>query len=230
MNQATNNRLLLPYVAPYFAYVCIASFLSDVVPIHVNYALRIAVTLPLLLWGWKWYIPLTPNQKGTSALLSGILYGVAGCFLWILLLTPFVDTAAAEPWSTGAFVLRFTAAGLLVPVFEEFMIHGFAFRLALQWDQCRKQQDPEPLHTALSERSINSVANNAWSWPAVLITSIVFMIGHAFAEWPAAFAYCLLITLVLIREKSLLPCIIAHGTTNILLGLYVIATGSWYLW
>ncbi|MGA7827253.1 MAG: CPBP family glutamic-type intramembrane protease [Geobacteraceae bacterium] len=36
--------------------------------------------------------------------------------------------------------------------------------------------------------------------------------------------------LLLYRTKSLSACILAHGLTNLALGIYVLQTGKWYFW
>ncbi len=225
-----NRRLLLPYVAPYFAYVCVASLFQDVVSVELNYVLRIILAGGLLYWGWRWFIPLRVTGNPATSLLLGVLYGIVGCVLWILLLLPFVAPGTASTWSGTGILLRLVAAGFLVPVFEELMVRGYAFRLALQWDQCRKAMITDPLYTALHERSIDDVTPGTWSWPAVLISTVVFMIGHAVPEWPAAIVYGLLMCRLMILQKNLLACVIAHATTNILLAGYIYLTGSYHLW
>lgn len=225
-----NRRLLFPYAAPYFAYVLIASLLGDIVSEELNYILRILAATGLLFWARHWYIPLSGTKTVLSSLVSGTVFGLAGCLLWVVLLTPFTDPATASPWSTTGFLLRFFSAGFLVPLFEELMIRGYAFRLALQWGECRKKRISHPLHAALHERSINDVQPGDWSWTAVIISTLVFMIGHGIPEWPAAIAYGLLMSLLLIRQKDILACILAHGITNITLAVYILVTGSWHLW
>ena len=225
-----NRSLLLPYAAPYLTYVLIASLLGDVVSDEINYILRILAAVGLLIWGWRWYIPLTGTKPLFSSMLQGGIFGIVGCAAWILLLLPFTEAAEATPWSSSGFALRVFSAGLLVPVFEELMIRGFAFRLALQWDQCRREKIEDPLYTALHERSINDLKPGEWSWAAVIISTLVFMIGHGIPEWPAAIVYGLLMSFLLIRQKDLIACIIAHGVTNLSLAAYVSLTGSWQLW
>ena len=225
-----NRHLILPYAAPYLAYVFIASVLGDVVSVEINYLLRFVVTGALLIWAWKWYIPLSGPRSLLSSLVNGCIFGFIGCVLWIFCLLPFTDPETATPWSSTGFVLRLISAGLLVPVFEELMVRGFAFRLALQWDRERQKKNDAPLHTALHEQSINDLDSAQWSWAAVIISTLVFMIGHAVSEWPAAVVYGLLLCFLLIKQKDLLSCIVAHGTTNILLAIYVVLTGSWHLW
>ncbi len=225
-----NKRLLLPYVAPYFSYVFIASVFQDVVSHEINYILRIIASGGLLYWARNWYLPIRGPKSISSSITTGTVFGIIGCILWIVLLIPFTSGENASPWSTTGFLLRLSTAGLLVPLFEELMIRGFAFRLAYQWYECRLQKVEDPLSTALHERSINDVEPGEWSWAAVVISTLVFMIGHAYAEWPAAIAYGLLISFLLIKQKDLLSCIIAHGVTNICLAVYVYTTNSWQLW
>ncbi len=224
-----NKRLLVPYVAPYLAYTAIASIFQDLVSKEVNYLLRIIITGGLLLWAKNWYISFTDSKPAASSLGLGCLFGIIGCLLWVLLLLPFTSDGDTTPWSTTGFILRLFSAGLLVPIFEELMIRGYAFRLAFQWNDCRTNNIEEPLTTALHDRSINDVKISDWSWPAVLISTLVFTIGHAVPEWPAAIAYSLLLSYLLIKQ-NLLACIIAHSVTNIALAAYIYTTGSWQLW
>ncbi len=225
-----NRQLLLPYALPYLAYVAIASLLGDILPKELNYALRLIVVTGLLVWAWRWYFSLTGPRSPLVSALVGTLVGLVGAALWIVLLKPFVDAEEATPWSTSAFFLRLTAAGLLVPIFEELMMRGYIFRLALQWDQERKSGDAAPLQTALDDRSINDITPGAWSWPAIFIATVVFAAGHHTSEWPAAIAYGLLMSWLWVNRKDLLSCIVAHGVTNVALAGYVFITGHWQYW
>jgi membrane protease YdiL (CAAX protease family) len=160
----------------------------------------------------------------------GILAGVAGLILWIALLTPFVSIGDGKSWSQSAFILRLLAAGFLVPVFEEVLMRGFIFRLALQWDEARKSKATDALSIAMDQRSVNDVQPGAWSWAAIIVSTLVFTLGHTTPEWPASIAYGLLMAGLYIFRRDLLSCIVAHGVTNIGLAIYVYQTGKWYLW
>lgn len=224
-----NKRLLLPYAAPYFAYTAIATIFQDHVSKEVNYILRIIVTGGFLFWARNWYISLTDSRSISTSIFHGVTYGIVGCIVWIILLVPFTKSGDVSPWSNAGFLLRLFSAGLLVPIFEELMIRGYTFRLAYQWNECRVSKIEEPLSTALHDRSINDVKPGSWSWAAIVISTLVFTAGHAVVEWPAAVAYSLLLTYLLIRQ-NLLACIVAHSVTNIILAIYVYSTGSWQLW
>jgi hypothetical protein len=226
----TNRQLILPYAAPYLAYVGIASLPVTLVTTEINYLFRLTLVPLLIVWAWRWYCPLRGPRAPLGSILAGIAAGLVGLFLWIGLLTPFVHAEGASPWSWHGFLLRLVSAGLVVPLFEELMMRGFALRLALQWHQARTAREPEPLHIALDQRSINDVAAGAWSWPAVLLSTAAFTAGHAMAEWPAAVAYGLLMAWLWVSRKDLIACITAHAVTNIALALFVHVTGSWHFW
>lgn len=233
MNQGlTNRELMLPYFAPYFAYVGIASMLGDIISIELNYLFRIIVVTPLIFWAWKWYVPISIDGQRFLSIVWGFGAGLAGCVLWCLLLAPFIEQSGAggEPWSTQSFFLRLFAATLLVPVFEEIAIRGYVLRLALQWDQGRRRKMAEPLLEALDKSSLFDVKNGDWTLPAILLSSLAFTLGHNPVEWVAAFAYSLLMSWLWIRRGDLLSCIVAHGTTNLALALFVFYTGKWGFW
>lgn len=225
----SNRKLVLPYIAPYLAYVFIASALQDYVSIEVNYALRIVVCTMLLIWAWKWYVSLKGPHSVVGSIFYGFLAGILGLFLWILFLTPFVDPQASEPWSSNSIGLRMVAAGCLVPVFEELLMRGFVLRFAYQWLEARKNHQ-DALHYSLDQQSIDTVLPGSWSWGAVGISAVVFAMGHHHVEWPAAIVFSLLMSFLWVWRKDLLVCIVAHSVTNITLALYVVLTGSWHLW
>lgn len=225
-----NRRLVLPYAAPFMAYVLIASLFGDLLSKELNYILRIVLTSSLLVWAWKWYFPLGGPKSPLVSALWGGLVGIVGIIIWIVTLIPFADPEAAESWSMSAFTLRLLAAGLLVPLAEEILMRGFVFRLALQWWEGKAHKEDEPLAIALDEKSVNDVQPGAWSWMAVIISTIAFASGHHMYEWPAAICFGLLMSVLWIVRKDLISCIVAHGVANIVLAIYVLQTDSWYLW
>ena len=226
----SNRQLALPYAAPYLAYVGIASLFSSVLSPEINYLLRIVVVGLLLVWAWRWYCPLRGPYPLAGSLLYGAAAGLVGLVIWLGLLAPFVQPSSATPWSSTAFLLRLLSAGLLVPVFEELIMRGFIFRLALHWDQARRNRERDPFHVALDQRSINTVGPGHWSWAAVAVSTLAFASGHAPREWPAAIAFGLLMALLWMHRKDLLTCITAHAVTNLTLAAYVAATGNWQYW
>lgn len=225
-----NRRLILPYAAPFMAYVLVASLFGDVLSPELNYSLRILLTFALLVWAWRWYFPLRGPASPLVSALWGGLVGLVGIIIWIVTLIPFADTEASEPWSASAFTLRLIAAGFLVPFAEEILMRGFVFRLALQWWEGKKQKEDEPLAIALDEKTVNDVKPGAWSWMAVIVSTAAFASGHHIYEWPAAICFGLLMSMLWIFRKDLISCIVAHSVANIVLAIYVLQTDSWYLW
>ena len=226
----TNRQLIVPYILPYFAYVGIASVPVSVLGREASYGLRLVAVSLLLLWARRWYCSLRGPRPAWASAAWGAGAGIAGAALWVALLAPFVSADGAQAWTPTAFWLRFAAAGAVVPFFEELMMRGFVFRLALQWDQERRKGSRAALQDALDGRSLDEVRPGEWSWAAVLVSTAVFAAGHGVAEWPAAVAYGLLMCGLWVWRGDLVSCIAAHAATNAALALYVLGTGQWQYW
>lgn len=226
----SNRQLILPYAAPYFAYVGIASLHSPHLSVEANYLLRLITVSILLFWAWRWHCSLRGPNSPFVSILVGAGAGLIGMILWIALLSPFVKPGNTPPWSLDAFMLRLLSAGLLVPIFEELMMRGFVFRVALQWDRAKKKSAKDPLHIALDKQSVNEVAPGDWSWVAVVLSTLAFTTGHVLHEWPAAAAFGLFMAFLWTYRKDLITCITAHAVTNVTLALYVFSTGNWHYW
>lgn len=98
--------------------------------------------------------------------------------------------------------------------------------LAFQWGEARRQKKDMPLQFSLDEKNINDVPPGAWSWSAVIISTLVFASVYHFYESPASIIFGLLMSLLWILRKDLIVCIVAHSVTNILLAVYVLKTNS----
>jgi len=60
-------------------------------------------------------------------------------------------------------------------------------------------------------------------------TTMVFALAHPLTEFPAAVAWFAIVSWLMLHTKNIYDCIIAHAVTNLLLAIYVISTGAWYL-
>ncbi len=232
--QTSNRDLLLPYGIPYFAYVGIAALGQDRISHELSYILKIIIVPLLLFWAWKWYVPIVGPKTKLGSIIYGVVFGLIGLAVWRLLMAPFIDLAG-DPWSGPAFLLRLFSASLVVPIFEEYFIRGYIFRMAYQWNENRLNKKGastglSALNETLDDNSIDDVRPGAWSVAAVTISTIAFTAGHLTIEWPAAIAYSILISILWIIRKDLLSCMVAHGTTNLALALYVNYTGHWGFW
>jgi membrane protease YdiL (CAAX protease family) len=227
--ESKNGDLVLPYFLPYGVFVVIELLPAGLLTQEWRYFIQIILTAIALFWQWKHFIPLRGPKAPSVSILVGILAGILGAILWALLLRPFVDPAG-KPYSSCAFALRMAAAGLLVPIFEELLTRGFLLRAAVQWDNLRKKGVDDALGKVLNSCSIAEVQPGQITTLAIIISTVGFAAGHTMAEWPAAIVYGLLMVALWVTRKDLLSCIIAHGTTNIALGLFAKATGQWGLW
>jgi membrane protease YdiL (CAAX protease family) len=224
-----NAELLLPYFAPYGAYVLIAN-LAGSLPRELDYVLRIVVTGALLFMFRKRYQPLRGPGSVKASVLTGVIAGFAGVFLWVLLILPFNDIYAGEPVSSSAFLMRVIAATTVVALAEELLCRGYIMGFITQWQEARKQGAAQPFSQALDERSVHAIPPGAATVLAVVISSIAFAAGHSPPQWLAAFGYGVLMAGLWILRKDLLTPIIAHAVTNLVLYIYVFRSGAWGLW
>lgn len=228
--RTTNRDLLLPYLVPYFVYVGLASFFQNEQSAIWIYSFRLIVEPVLLFQFWRHYVPLTGPKNRWASIAYGIAAGTAGCILWVLLVTPFADPRGGPGWGDMAFTLRLLSASVLVPVFEELLMRGFIFRFTLQWEAAHNKKADDPFGQTLDASNIADVKPGQWSYGALIISTLLFTLGHRMYEWPAALLYGLLMSCLWIFRKDLISCIIAHGTTNFMLAIYVRATGQWGIW
>ncbi|MGQ0614100.1 MAG: CPBP family glutamic-type intramembrane protease [Planctomycetaceae bacterium] len=225
----SNRSLALPFLLPYVAYVAVASIPADWLGREANYGIRILLAGAALAWGWRRIGPLRGPRSPLLSVATGAGVGLLGTVLWILLLLPFV-TREGDAWAARAFWLRFAAAGLLVPLFEELAMRGYVLRVAVQWGEARRAGSADPLADALERRSLRDLAPGAATLFAVTVSTLLFALGHNPREMPAAVVYGLLMAGLWITRKDLLSCIAAHAATNLSLALYARSSASWGLW
>ena len=184
---------------------------------------------PALGWGWRWYLPLRGPRSTPRSIAAGTLGGVGGTLLWLALKSPFYE-GDGEAWAPASFWARLLASASVVPVFEELLFRGLVLRGAVQWDRLRRGGSADPLGEALHDHEPGEVAPGAWTPAALLVSSLAFASGHAPGEWPAAFAYGLLMAGLWVWRQDLLSCVVAHGVTNLTLALWVRRSGQWAVW
>lgn len=106
-------------------------------------------------------------------------------------------------------VARLLGASLVVPVLEEVFFRSFLYRY-------------------IAKPDFQSVSLGFFAWTPFLLTALIFGLEHE--EWLAgilcAFAYQGLV----LWKKRLGDAIVAHGITNLLLGLWVVWKGDWKFW
>jgi len=215
---------------------------------HV-YTAKIALTLLAMLLVWPGYRTFPVRVSGLS-----LLVGVVGVVLWILLcdlrlepkivgpideflgsfipgleagdtpsiglmsilgtgersaFNPLVQMADSPTWAYVFLAIRLIGLALVVPVIEEFFLRGFMMRYVVhdQWWQ-------------VSFGSVNRTA--------VLAGTAIPMLMHP-GELLAAFVWFSMVTWLMVRTKNIWDCVVAHGVTNLLLGIYVVWFDQWQL-
>ena len=211
----------VPYVVPFVIFLLLtaaAKYLPDHTP-HLYIAKTVVVAY--LLWKWRsaYSADLVPTIKPADYLLS-IGAGLVVLVLWVAPedILPKIGTPAgfnpyAYQWPAFATIFlittRLIGAALVVPIMEELFWRSFILRYAI---------NPDFRKVPLGSFSL-------FSFSAVVI---LFGLEHyrAIQGIMAGIVY----TLLVIRQKSLRGCIIAHGVTNSGLGIYVLCTENWLFW
>ena len=106
---------------------------------------------------------------------------------------------------------RFARLVVVVPLVEEIFWRGFLMRYLVCDD-------------------FEAVAFGTFRPASFFGVAGLFMLGHAMADWPAAFLAGLVYNGLAVGTKSLSACIIAHAVTNLCLGGYIMASGQWGFW
>ncbi len=104
---------------------------------------------------------------------------------------------------------RLAGASLMVPVMEELFWRSFLLRYLVNNDFTR-------------------VAVGTFTWGSFLIIALLFGLEHDYllAGIMAGVAY----NLLAVYTKSIAQCVLAHGVTNLILGIYVLNSGKWQFW
>jgi CAAX prenyl protease-like protein len=171
----------------------------------------------LLLWFWREY-EFSAARRIAFALVVGTL---VFC-LWISPQALFgfaprldgfnpeaVSGQPAAYWITVLF--RFLRLVVVVPLVEEIFWRGFVLRYFI------------------NER-FHAVPIGAFSRLSFLVVTLGFGFAHSRQDWIAALIAGALYNAVAYRTKSLASCVLAHAGTNLLLGLWVMATRQWGFW
>lgn len=222
-----NKRKLVAYAAPMLLFVLLLGGGSALktrgaafwlaAPEFWIYPLQTLLCAALLIYFRRKY-ELQRSRRPIFALGIGLLV----FFLWIAPQQFFgfpprefgfnPDTFAGSPgsyWST--LLLRFVRLAVVVPFVEEIFWRGFLLRYLI------------------AER-FESVPFGAFSWLSFSVVTLAFCFSHSLPDWPAALITGVLYNAVAYRTKSLSSCILAHGLTNLLLGLWIVATKEWGFW
>jgi CAAX prenyl protease-like protein len=125
---------------------------------------------------------------------------------------------SGRPWLAWGFLaVRLLGLVVVVPIIEEFFLRGFLMRLVIdsQW----------------------------WKVPFGKVTPLAAVVGvgaavlyHPPMEMLAAAVWFSLVTWLMAKTRNIWDCVAAHALTNLLLGIYIFASGyiwasdRWWLW
>ncbi len=144
--------------------------------------------------------------------------GVVVFGLWLLLVPDDADLSrafaaelfgASQPTVIFWLVFRFLGAVITVPIAEELLFRGY-------------------LLSKLARCEATIEGRITFSWVALILSSTLFGLLHS--AWLAGIAAGLIYGWVRYRSDSIKDAVIAHSSTNLLLSVYVLSTGSWSLW
>ena len=217
-----------PFVLPFMLFIVLmvgGAMLSDHAQLSTRFDARWLYTIRVIIVGaalalfWRSYQELhRPYRFQAAGLLMSIAIGVLVFLLWIQLdvewlsfgaAKGFVPLAADGSLSWIHVIPRMIGAAILVPVIEELFWRSFLMR----WLE-------KPQFLTLDPAKVK--------FKALLISSVVFALEHQlwFAGLLAGLAYGWLY----IRTANLWYPIIAHATTNGILGAWVVQTRNWQFW
>ncbi len=216
------SRAWIGYVAPMAAFLGITALEGSMPKQYVwIYIAKAILVTALLIAGWRtwksevrWSVPM---------LLVGTVVGLI-CFAgWVTIdpLTPhfkFLGTRTeynpfheiADPTIRTLFLaVRFYGLALMVPVMEELFWRSFLLR----W---------------ITDQDFEKLPVGAFSWGAFALVAAGFAVAHP--EWLVAILFACAMALLLRQTRSLFACIVAHGVTNLALGIFVLVTHNWKYW
>jgi CAAX prenyl protease-like protein len=237
----------LVFLLPFIVYMAIGSFEpTPVNPLDADrekpnfvgltsnsypyvYSLKLAATLLVVAW-------LSPGYpKFTRFSFLSFVCGVVGVVLWVALaefqkssgfnklLSSFISTdrPSFDPWNSDLHdnypqivwlfvVIRFVGLAIVVPLIEEMFLRGFVMRFTEQekwWEV--------PWGTMTRNALIAGTVMPVLLHPGEILATVVWF---GLIHWLYA------------RTKNIWDCVIAHGITNLLLGIYVVKWQQWWLW
>jgi uncharacterized protein len=146
-----------------------------------------------------------------------VLVGIGVFLLWITMdwtigsEAPGYDPTLVDDPALRAALISFRLFGavLVVPLMEELFWRSFLLRFVIAHE-------------------FEKIPVGTFTWPSLLIVSVLFALAHHLII--AAFVTSVAYTLLLYRTRSIAQCTLAHAVTNLILGAYVLHTGSWQLW
>jgi uncharacterized protein len=171
-------------------------------PFRVSAIAPLVGALGVVVWVGICKLELEANVLGPLGLADMIGLGKRSAF------NPLEQLSDTPLAAYGFLAVRFLGLVLVVPLIEEFFIRGFVMRYVIDADWWKV-----PFGTLT---------------PAAIAAGTLLPVLMHPAELVAAAVWFSLITWLMHLTKNIWDCVVAHAVTNLLLGLWVLASDDWY--
>ena len=211
----------VPYVVPFIVFMVLTEA-GRYFPAHAHllYIVK-TITVGGLLWFWhRSYASDFKLKMSHGGLMTAVAAGFIVLAIWILPDKLFPQHGIDNVFNPFSFnipqfavyaviAVRLFGAAIVVPVMEELFWRSFLLRY-------------------LVNPAFKKVSLGTFSWFSFIAVVILFGVEHhrLIQGMIAGIIY----TALVIYQKNLAGCVLAHGVTNLGLGVYVISTQSWEFW
>ncbi len=212
--RASTNDGTAAYLMPLLAILA-AGMLAHALSAGFDllYPLRLACAA-IVLWAYRHRYRELDWHASWRGIATGVLiFGVWVEFAHFMMKPAAIPAALTQlpgPLSGAWVACRAAAAIITVPIAEELAYRGYLLR-------------------RLAKADFESVAWREVRWPALVISSIVFGITHG-SLWLPGLAAGLAYGALAMKSGRIGESVVAHATTNTLLGGYVLIFNQWQLW
>ncbi|MCA9480801.1 MAG: CAAX prenyl protease-related protein [Nitrospira sp.] len=210
---------ILPF-AVYMGFIGISSLIPAESSVEILlYPIKTLAVSGLILYFWSTYEELrrpvfSDFQEGTLALGVGILVYI----FWVRMDWDWAiqgEMVGYNPFQEGEELgllfatIRIFGAAVVVPIMEELFWRSFLIR----W---------------IINKNFEKISVGTFSISSFGITAILFGLEHQL--WLAGVMAGIVYNGLLYKTGRLWPCVVAHATTNLILGIHVLLTGEWHWW
>ena len=215
------QRPWIPYVVPFIIFLAITGLAKYFPASRDIIYISKTIIVGALLWFWRHHYARDISPGLTQAgYITALTAGLLVLFLWVApehLLPQLGSPHGFNPYSfgwrqstvSGLIAIRLAGAALVVPFMEELFWRSFIMRYAVNPD-------------------FRSVPLGTFTIFAFTATAVLFGLEHH-RIIPGILAGAIY-GLLVVKQKTLKGAILAHATTNLGLGIYVLHTQNWQFW
>ena len=197
------------------------------------YTVKIVLTVMAMIFVLPGYRTF-PFSVHWEALAVGVLGAIAWIFLCELKLedklysmlgmtelvdlerrpgfNPLAEMKESPFWAYAFLGVRLFGLVVVVSIMEEFFLRGFVMRMFVDFDYWEEVP-----------------FGGKWNDLALAAGTLVPILTHPKTELLAVVVWFSAVTWLMLRRNSIWDCITAHAITNLIIGCYVVYSGSWWL-